>query len=275
MLGNMARSAFTCTRGVNTPIMSENGSIRLRYVGRRFQGKRLPVDVLADLPAFRELVVAYARAEWRHQNTRRKRLPKGFDASLALDLVGIEEGSAVPVLKWNRETTQDRLPGFSDQIEEIVESSFGQVVLLFSNAAAGKFPTALLPAQIAALNKFGSNLQDDERIEFDGKTNDNGETIYLSPKIRKELIRSLRDRYVAQIEDVGTLLGCVLSADDLRGPGYIVVNTATHGEFNVPTENETLKSDFDGNIGQPIELNLQVEIGIARIGSPASLTFVA
>ena len=71
--------------------------------------------MLADLPAFRELIVTFARAEWRRNNTHRKRLPKGFDASLALDLVAIEDGSAVPVLKWNRETTQAYLPGFSDQ----------------------------------------------------------------------------------------------------------------------------------------------------------------
>jgi hypothetical protein len=239
--------------------MAENGSFRLRYVGQRFEGTRLPVDVLADLPAFRELIVTFARAEWRRNNTHRKRLPKGFDASLALDLVAIEDGSAVPVLKWNRETTQAYLPGFSDQIEDTVKASFGQVVLLFSDAAAGQFPAALEPAQIAALNKFGANLRDNERIEFEGSKNPNGSTVYLNSSIRKNLIGSLRGRYSGQIEDVGTLLGGVATPDGDNSFGYIVVQTAVYGELRIPVSNETLKSDFDGNIGQPIELNLQAE----------------
>jgi hypothetical protein len=240
--------------------MPESGSFELRYVGSRFEGKRLPVDVLADLPAFRELLVAFARVEWRRLNTHRERLPKGFDASLALDLVAIDEGSAVPVLKWNRETLQEQLPGFSDQIEEVVHTSFGQVVKLFDDAENSQFPTTLAPDQIRALNKFGSNLRDGEKIEFKGQTNARGKVVYLSSELRKRLIGSLRDRYVAQLEVFGTLLGCVAKPDEGRGPGYIVVQTAAHGVFNVPTDNETLKSDFDGNINQPIELNLQVEL---------------
>ena len=67
--------------------MSQNKSFRLRYVGTRFEGKRLPVDVLTDLPALGELVVAFAKSEWRRLNEDRKRVPRGFDASLAFDLV--------------------------------------------------------------------------------------------------------------------------------------------------------------------------------------------
>jgi hypothetical protein len=43
-------------------------SFRLRYVGARFKGKRLPVEVLSDLAAFRDPVVAFAKAEWRSLN---------------------------------------------------------------------------------------------------------------------------------------------------------------------------------------------------------------
>lgn len=239
--------------------MSENGSFRLRYVGRRFEGRRLPVDVLSDLPALRELIVAFARAEWRRNNPHRKRLPKGFDASLALDLIAIEDGSAVPVLKWNREVSQAYLPVFSDQIEDTIKASIGQVVLLYGRAASGQFPTALVHAQVAALNKFGANLREDERIEFEGRTDAAGKTVYLNSNIRKNLIGNLRGRYSAQIEDVGTLLGGVAAPDDGNGIGYIVVQTASRGEFRIPIANETLKSDFDGNIGQPIELNVQAE----------------
>ncbi len=238
--------------------MSQNKSFRLRYVGTRFEGKRLPVDVLTDLPAFRELVVAFAKSEWRRLNEDRKRVPRGFDASLAFDLVGIEDGSAVPVMEWNRAKTQASLPGFTDQIEDLVQSSFEKVVVLFDDAASNRFPVAMAPEQIRALNKFGSNLRDNERIEFEGTKNAKGNVIYLSSEIRKRLIGSLRDRYVTQIEDVGTLLGCV--ADSNADIGYIVVQTHDHGSFRIPIDNETIKSDFDGNIDQPLELSLKVEL---------------
>ena len=244
--------------------MSQNKSFRLRYVGTRFEGKRLPVDVLTDLPAFRELVVAFAKSEWRRLNEDRKRVPRGFDASLAFDLVGIEDGSAVPVMEWNRAKTLASLPGFTDQIEELVRSSFQKVVVLFDDAASNRFPVAMAPEQIRALNKFGSNLRDNERIEFEGTKNANGNVIYLSSEIRKRLIGSLRDRYVTQIEDVGILLGCV--ADFSADIGYIVVQTHDHGSFRIPIDNETIKSDFDGNIDQPLELSLKVE-WIMRIAS--------
>lgn len=46
---------------------------------------------------------------------------KGFDQSMSFDLVAIEEGSAVPKLLWNREIAQESLPGFSDELDDIVE----------------------------------------------------------------------------------------------------------------------------------------------------------
>lgn len=236
--------------------MAQNKSFRLKYVGARFKRKRLPVDVLPDLPAFRELLVAFAKSEWRKLEDR-KRVPKGFDASLAFDLVAVEEGSAVPVLEWDRENTQAHLPGFTDQIEDVVQSSFDNVVRLFDGAANGRFPAAMSPEQIRALNKFGSNLRDMERIEFEGTKGSTGEIVYLSSDIRKRLIGSLRDRYVSQISDVGTLLGSVSNPD---GEGHIRVRSDSYGAFDIPIDNETIKLEFDGNIDQPIELNLTVQL---------------
>src|SRR5579871_4228542 len=86
--------------------MTEPRSFQLRYVGARFEGHRLPLDVLPDLSAFRDLLVSYVKAEWRAAHSERERLPKGFEKSIAFDLVGIKDGSAVPQLEWDRDTTQ-------------------------------------------------------------------------------------------------------------------------------------------------------------------------
>jgi hypothetical protein len=104
--------------------MSDSTTFKLRYVGVRFDGARLPVDVLLDLPAFRDLLVAFAKDGWRDLNADRKRVPKGFDKSISFDLVGIENGSAVPMLNWSRDAAQENLPGFADKLQEIVDHSY-------------------------------------------------------------------------------------------------------------------------------------------------------
>ena len=96
--------------------MLDDLDIKLRYVGARFNGAKLPLDVLADLPAFRDLVVAFAKDLWRKQNADRQRVPRGFDRSMSFDLTAIEDGSAIPNLTWDRESAQSCLPGFADAV---------------------------------------------------------------------------------------------------------------------------------------------------------------
>lgn len=58
--------------------MSEQqGDLRLRFSGRRFHGKRLHVSVLSDIEAFRDLLAAFAKAEWLASHEGRRRVPRG------------------------------------------------------------------------------------------------------------------------------------------------------------------------------------------------------
>src|SRR6202041_478124 len=111
----------------------------------------LPLDVLSDLPAFRDLLVSYAKERWRELHAQRRRLPKGFDQSITFNLVGIAPGSAVPRLAWSREVAQANLPGFSDELETIVEQSYQDVVDLIEDAGLQRYPRALSPEQVRAL----------------------------------------------------------------------------------------------------------------------------
>ena len=95
--------------------MTEEKTFKLRYVGARFTGARLPVNVLPDLQAFRDLLVSFAKDEWKTLHPDRKRVPKGFDASISFDLTIIEDGSAVPNIVWSRDIAQANLPGFEDE----------------------------------------------------------------------------------------------------------------------------------------------------------------
>jgi hypothetical protein len=231
--------------------------IRLRYVGRRFDRARLPLEVLADLPAFRDLLVAYAKQEWRKVNSGRQRVPKGFDKSLSFDLTAIEDGSAVPQLQWDRVAAQSYLPGFASELEEIVDLSFSNVVRLIDDAGRGKFPKVLASEHVRALNKFGSTLRDDERIEFLGRQGRDGNVVYLDGARRKSLITKVRETYESRFEGTGTLVG-IFANDDPQG--YIEVNTDCHGLIKIPLDRERVVTDFDGNIRSLVQFDLQIEL---------------
>jgi hypothetical protein len=131
--------------------MTERRSFLLRYVGARFEGHRLPLDVLPDLSAFRDLLVSYVKTEWRVAHAERERLPKGFEKSIAFDLVGIEDGSAVPQLEWDRDTAQLLLPDFKDELEMLVDKAYAKVLGLIDGASSAVGTVELTSENIRAL----------------------------------------------------------------------------------------------------------------------------
>ena len=228
-------------------------AFRLRYVGPRFDGARLPIDVLSDLPAFRDLLVSYAKDLWRTRNADRKRLPKGFDGSITFDLTAIERGSAMPMLDWNRETAQRTLPGVIDEVEELVDLSYASLVRLIDGAGHGKYPQSLSSEHVRALNKFGSSLRDDERIEFPDSSGEDGRVVYLDSFRRKKLITHVRDTYQTRFDGVGRLLGSHVD-------GHVSVRTEQHGDIMISVDSSRVVSEFDGNINATVQFSLQVEL---------------
>lgn len=225
----------------------------MRYVGARFNGARLPLDVLSDLPAFRDLLVSYAKDGWRNTHQDRERLPKGFDKSISFDLVAIEEGSAKPKLEWSRKVAQDMLPGFVDELETLVNNSYQDIVRLVDEAGNGRFPSALSSEHVRALNKLGSGLLDGEKIEFQDSKGQDENVVYLDAYRRKALITRVRETYQARFEGVGKLVG-------LHTDGTIVVSTPEHGELRFPIDSTRIKGEFDGNIESDVQFSLQIEL---------------
>lgn len=230
----------------------------MRYVGARFNKHRLPLDVLPDLPAFRDLLVSYVKAEWHTVHIKRERLPKGFEKSIAFDLVSIENGSAVPKLEWDREAAQLLLPDFKDELELLVEKSYVKVLSLIDGANGSQGPVEFTSENIRALNKFGSSLLPGEKIEFPGSQGADGNVIYLDTRRRKRLITRGRDSYQTRFEDVGKLLGSEIDTQGISG--LIVVNTAEHGTIRIPVSPERVRDDFDGNIEADVQFRLMIEL---------------
>lgn len=237
---------------------SDTRIFKLKYVGARFDRHRLPLDVLPDLSAFRDLLVSYVKAKWRATHEKRIRLPKGFERSIAFDLVEIGDGSAVPLLEWDRQTTQLLLPDFKDEMTGLVEDAYAQVIELIDGAAEALSSSGLPPDAIRALNRFGSGLSADEKIEFVDSRGKDGNVVFLDQYRRKRLITRGRDSYETRFEGIGKLLGVEKDIQDLNG--RITVNTEQYGTINIPVDPERVKDEFDGSIDEDVQFRLLIEL---------------
>src|ERR1700722_2081358 len=234
--------------------MAEPKSFLLRYVGARFEGTRLPLDVLGDLPAFRDLLVSYAAAEWRKAHTDRERLPGNFEKGLLFDLVGIEDGSAMPRIEWDRRVPQPQLPDMMDEMEMLVSTSFDRVISLFDHATGPAAALGLTPDNIRALKRFGGNLLPDEKIEFPGSKGSDGNVVYLDKHRRERLITSVRDSYQIRYDGTGKLIGS--GVDPSGTNGHIDIHTEQYGTITLPVTPDRVRSDFDGSIESEVYFRL-------------------
>lgn len=236
--------------------MDEEGKkFSLRYVGRRFSGARLPLDVLADLPALRDLIAALAKQEFRQRNPDRKRVPQGFDRSISFALVDLIAGSAIPVLALEREAAQQNLPNIGDEMDEIVERAFRRVATIFDDAAHEKYPQALPEDAIRALSRLGANIQDDERIEFEGTQGADGKVVSLDVYRRKSVLTHVRETYSIVYDAVGTLTGIDASHN------IIQVHSEKYGELKLPLGGASMPADqFDGSLYSPVEFSISIAL---------------
>lgn len=227
----------------------------LRYVGRRFNGAKLPLDVLADLPALRDLIAALAKQEFRQKNPDRKRVPQGFDKSISFVLTEIEDGSAIPKFSLENEVAQQNLPNIGDGMEEIVTRAFDRVAKIFDDASHDRFPQALPEDAIRALSKLGANIQEDEKIEFQNTTGEDGNVVSLDSYRRKNLLTRVRETYTLEFEGVGTLT--VIDATH----NAIQVDTEKYGELRLPLDGVSMPAEqFDGNLHTLVEFSVSLAL---------------
>ena len=225
---------------------------KLRYVGSRFSGPRLPFDVLADLPALRDLLAAFAEDIWREANPSRQRVPKGFDKILTFSLTGVDNGSAMPAISWDPAATQPALPGLHSQTS-LVRMAHDQVVRLFDAAGQGRFPDALSGNHLRALNRFGATLRDNEKIEFYNSQGSDGRVVFLDAERRKRLITHIRPTYEKRIEGIGRLVG-------IYEDGELTLRSEPFGDIKVPVERGLVTEASEGKLGASVFYDLIAEL---------------
>ena len=226
-------------------------TLELRYVGARFAGGRIPLDVLPDLSIFRDLVIAIAKSRWLREHPGRQRLPRGFNHSVSFDLIDIKEGSAGPQLQWNRGSALENAPDLAEEIGGLVQIAFSDAAHLFHGAANDRYPSALPADQLAALNKFGASLLPGERIEFVDQKDIDGNVIYLDTDRRKRLLTRVGETYTKKFSGTGTL---VTSSSE----GYIVVSTVEYGKITIVVPADIVVEHYDGNLGSDVQFDLEI-----------------
>ncbi len=141
--------------------------LKPRLHGARFDDASIPLQVLADLAALREMVIEVAKWKYLQANTERKRVPRGFTNRIELKLTGVEEGSAVPVI--NIVQTEPSLNGLELPYQEYFEMARDDIVDAIASASEGGDLSsgARLPSKfLSYFNRIGRGLREGEYFEF-------------------------------------------------------------------------------------------------------------
>lgn len=172
--------------------------------GSRFEGHSIPVEVLPELAAYRELVVEVAREIHRRKHPHRKRVPSGFVEHFQLRLQRLDSGSAICRLERVGPATSPLfLPSAQpDEFDEAREW-IGELVTEMAGGRAPpkRFPRHLLPA----FNSFGKRLREDESIELRRPDQLSG-PVY-DPEVRKRIVLLASQSYQSETEVTGTIDG--------------------------------------------------------------------
>ena len=175
------------------------------FRGKRFENHEVPLDVLPDLAAYRDLVLELARHLFLARSPSRKRVPKGFMDLFQLVLRKIEAGSACPVL--------ERVPpspptGMAPSVpaNDVFDEARDLIDQAIAAAASRRplpprFPATLLPR----FNQIGRGLRHDESIEFRAPGLSSGPR--FDREVRELLVLGEDSKYEDNVEVVGVLQG--------------------------------------------------------------------
>ena len=148
--------------------MPSDAFLKPRLRGARFEDASIPLQVLADLAALREMVIEVAKWRFLEANPDRRRAPRGFTNRIELKLTGIEEGSAVPVI--DLVPTESSLDGLGLPYQEYYELARDDIANTIASVAENgrlaeniAFPSKYL----SYFNRIGRGLRDSECFEFD------------------------------------------------------------------------------------------------------------
>lgn len=132
----------------------------LRFNGPRFEDHGLDVDVLSEITAYKQLLQETAKEIWRRKNPERVRLPRKFEAEIALKFFSLETGSTgVPLMREVPLTNLLQIMSPDDELDEAA------ILLEDTIRAAGEREGVPIPLPrniIPLFETLGNTLRDNE-----------------------------------------------------------------------------------------------------------------
>lgn len=178
------------------------------FRGGRFDDHAIPVDVLPQFLAYRNLVRDLAMALFRTRNNR-IRVPAHFEDAFQLKLQNVEKDCAVPVLARAQTQLADvggepldigQVGDYYDEARDLISDTIH--ALAQQQALPDDFPEELLE-DLLTLGKY---LQDDESLEFRGPSRAAGPRYDAMVRVLIES-RLARPSYRKPAELKGTVVG--------------------------------------------------------------------
>lgn len=137
--------------------------MRPRFTGPRFSGHSIPLELLAELATFEEMVVEVAKWAFLKDHPDRKRTPRGFTDGISIQLTGVEDGSAIPVLCLFV-ATSTLVPTAPQQYLEKARDSIASAIDAISTD--GKVTEFLPERALGYFDRIGRRLRDGEALEL-------------------------------------------------------------------------------------------------------------
>lgn len=226
----MLRNANSLMPKVPRPLVTHT------FKGKRFEDHGLDLDVLPDLYAYKELLVATAKELWRRNHPERKNLPKNFEDSLSLKFYNLKGASvAVPLFREVEAADQSEL-WQANQPDEL-----DQAVQLVAEAVRAADADQPLPDQlpkhvIPLFEGYGKTLKEDE--SFEQKPEGGQVAASYTRKSRERLLQFCATGYSDRVDFTGEV-----RAVDLAGKFEIKVDDSTRVPAKFSPEQENLVTE--------------------------------
>lgn len=136
--------------------------LKPRFVGRRFEGHSVPLELLKDLTVLENLIVATAKECFREANPVRQRA-RGLTEGISLRLTDVEDGSAKLAIMLFFTTTGLFPPANHAYFEQARELVISAVNAAEQGEDASQF---LKPKFLKYFNRLARGLKEDEFIEL-------------------------------------------------------------------------------------------------------------
>jgi hypothetical protein len=174
--------------------------VTLTFKGSRYEDHGIDLDSIAELLAYKRILVTTATGLWFQKNSKAKTLPKDFNENLCIKFYEIQNSSTeIPLVRIHDIDEQYLIKDLPDDEFDEAASLIAQVTRAISDNSTlpEKFPMQALPA----FKSFGKTLREDEWIEQ--KLPTWNEPVSYTPMTRNIISRWVDESYQDLIEKTG------------------------------------------------------------------------